>query len=308
MSLLQIQHFSVFSDQQSKLLNDISLDIQKGEIIGITGESGSGKTTLGLSCIGMLADNLSTTGSLFFENKEAEFEHLRGKQISFITQNPRLALNPYNKIEQNFYETLQAHFQFTKEEQKEKIEKMMARLDLPNEFLKKYPHQLSGGQLQRIGIGLALITQPKLIIADEMTSALDYELAHKIMKMLIIQARAQKTALLLINHDISLLQDFTDKLYVFYAGEIVETGVTKDLLSQPAHPYTKALLNCMPDKNKQALEEIPGQVLPPKDRGHFCLFANRCEKATDKCKTHKPCMVNQVRCFYPEYEELLNAA
>ncbi len=335
--IVSIQDFGVtFFDKKNKaayfILRDINLNLSKLQKIAIVGESGSGKTTLGNSIL--LLNDLSETnytGEIVFYplrscesclseyhivsdkkvNKEY-INHIRGNHISMVFQDPFVSLNPVIPVGKQIEEVLSNHNKnFTKKELYEKTLELISLVNLkePQMIYKKYPHQLSGGQLQRICIAVAVANNPEVIIADEPTTALDASLKEMILNLLVSLVEKNNSALILISHDINLIKSYVDYVYVLYAGEVVENGPTKEIFSNPMHPYTQLLLSCSVDKSKKGkklptlLYDFPNLF----DKEYIfnrCIFYNGCDKKLDMCHEKKPYFytVNyqKVKCFLYE--------
>lgn len=316
--LLSIENMRVgipVGDSILHAVRDISFDLCPGETLGIVGESGSGKSMSALSILGLLpklavmdSDKLELCGHNLKTLTEKQMaREIRGKRISMIFQEPMTSLNPVYSIGRQMIETMLLHQNVGKEKAIERAISLLDRVGIPNAAnrLGQYPHQFSGGQRQRIMIAMALMNSPELIIADEPTTALDVTIQAQILKLLKdIQAEFQM-AMILITHDLGVIARTTDRIAVMYAGEIVEMGKTADVLSNPVHPYTRGLLDCIPDADHVhaggRLGSIPGIV--PSLLGDVvgCTFADRCRHAMDSCHTETPPVIHMdgdhdVRC------------
>ena len=263
--ILNIQNLNI-STFNNSILNNVSLKIYKGEMIGLVGESGSGKSVTALSILALLDEKAMKidTGKIFLSNEnileknEIEMQKIRGNKISMIFQEPMTSLNPVFTIGDQINEVHNIHTNLSREEANELTINLLEKVGIPNPeiSIKKYPHQLSGGQRQRVMIAMALSCKPKLLIADEPTTALDVIVQAQILKIINDLRMELEMSVLLITHDLGVVQDYCDRVYVMYKGRIVENSETKDLFSNPTHPYTKDLLNTRPAVNP------PGKELP----------------------------------------------
>jgi peptide/nickel transport system ATP-binding protein len=263
--ILNIQNLNI-STFNNSILKDVSLKIHKGEMIGLVGESGSGKSVTALSILSLLDEKAMKidTGKIFLSNEnileksEVEMQKIRGNKISMIFQEPMTSLNPVFTIGDQINEVHNIHTDLSKNEANELTINLLDKVGIPNPEISvmKYPHQLSGGQRQRVMIAMALSCKPKLLIADEPTTALDVIVQAQILKIINDLRKELEMSVLLITHDLGVVQDYCDRVYVMYKGRIVENSKAKDLFSNPAHPYTKDLLNTRPAVNP------PGKELP----------------------------------------------
>ena len=263
--ILNIQNLNI-STFNNKILNKVSLKIHKGEMIGLVGESGSGKSVTALSILALLDEKAMKidTGKIFLSNEnileknEIEMQKIRGNKISMIFQEPMTSLNPVFTIGDQINEVHNIHTNLSEQDANELTINLLDKVGIPNPeiSIKKYPHQLSGGQRQRVMIAMALSCKPKLLIADEPTTALDVIVQAQILKIINDLRMELEMSVLLITHDLGVVQDYCDRVYVMYKGRIVENSETKDLFSNPTHPYTKDLLNTRPAVNP------PGKELP----------------------------------------------
>lgn len=318
--LLQIKNLSVSYKVpigKVKILDNINLDIDKGEIVGVVGESGSGKSTLGHSIIKLNPPNaVYDSGEIIFDGKdilklrEEEFRKIRGTGIFMVFQNPLNSLNPVKTIRLQLLEALKVK----QERDGKKIDDKEAeeiiintvkdvRLPDPKEIIKKYPHQLSGGQIQRVVIAMALLLRPKLLIADEPTSALDVTIQAQVVKLFKQLREEEGTSIIFISHDISLVYAIADRLIVLYAGRLMEDGKIESVIKTPLHPYTQGLISSVPtitkkDGELRAIEGNPPSflILP-----NGCKFNPRCPKVMGICKEKEPQVIEEdgrkVRCW-----------
>jgi peptide/nickel transport system permease protein len=292
----------------------VSFDLEKGESLGIVGESGSGKSVTTQALPSLLPKNASVGGSVQYEGKELlglplkELREYRGKKIGMIFQEPGRSYDPLQNMESVFLETFRSSFpEITREEGREKAMALLREtgLDSGLERLQNFPHQFSGGQLQRIGIALALAQGCELLIADEPTTALDVTIQKQIIELLRSLEQSRKISIIFISHDIDLVADISGRILVMYGGLIMESGSSGDLVSSPLHPYTRALLAASPRFGSHyshgRLEVIPGRVTDPSKPEPGCPFAPRCSRALPECGGNIPALTltgdrHEVRC------------
>ena len=271
-----------------KAVENINFEIPEGEILGLVGESGSGKTTLGRSIIRLIEPS---EGEIFYNNKniinfnDKEMRALR-KEFQIIFQDPFASLDPRKKIFDIIAQGLKIHTKMNKSEINKKVTTIIKEVGLQEEHLSRYPHEFSGGQRQRIGIARALVLNPKFIIADEPVSALDVTIQAQILNLILELKEKYSLTILFISHDLSVINQIADRVMVMYLGHIVEVASTKNLFSNPRHPYTKSLIETAPqifrkNKNKVLLKgDIPSPINPPSG----CVFRTRCPHPTHDCK------------------------
>lgn len=282
-------------------VNNVYLKVKKGEILGIVGESGSGKSVTALSVLGLIkAPGRITCGQIFFKGQDLlklhnkELQNIRGAQISMIFQEPMTSLNPVLTIGDQIAEVLVYHNNLSKKTSLIKAKELLDVVNIPNSEirLKEYPHQLSGGMRQRVMIAIALACNPSLILADEPTTALDVTIQAQIMELLKNLREQFNTSIILITHDISILNNFAENVAVMYCGRICEYSKVTSLLKSSKHPYTSGLIGCMPQFNldKEFLPTIPGMVPSPYSLPAGCKFHPRCEYAMTICKHSEPKM------------------
>ena len=294
-------------------IDQISFKLKSNEILGIVGESGCGKSILNKSIVKLLPEKISkiTQGQIIFNGKElqnaseSEYRKIRGKDIGMIFQEPMTALNPVFKIKNQIIEPIILHLNKNKKEAyllaKELLQQVgIARAD---EILNSYPHQLSGGMRQRVMIAIAISCNPKVLIADEPTTALDVTIQAQILELLKKLQEETNMSIILVTHDLSVVSEFCDKVIVMYAGQIVEFGDLQQILNHPKHPYTKKLLRTIPRLNESVeyLEVIDGMVPSiTQFNKKQCRFANRCEVRMESCNQQEPKLISrdgsQVRC------------
>jgi len=277
-----------------KAVDDVSFSLSRGEVLGLVGESGSGKSITGYSIMGLVdPPGRIVEGSIRLDGRELttldaeSMRRLRGNRIAMIFQDPMMTLNPVLRIDRQMIEAILAHDDVGEATARERARDALARVGIPSpdERLKAYPHQFSGGMRQRVAIAIALLNAPDLIIADEPTTALDVTIQGQILYEVQKLARETGTALVWITHDLSVVAGLADRVCVMYAGRIVEQGTTAQVLDTPAHPYTQGLLDSVPSRNARGarLKQIPGMTpslahLPP-----GCAFRERCPRADDAC-------------------------
>jgi len=309
---IEIKNLNVYFNEKTKLqaVNNLSFNVKKGEIMGLVGESGCGKSLTSLSIMRLLGKNASLTGEINFlgENilnlSKKEMGSLRGKEISMIFQEPLTALNPLHRVGKQISEILKIHTSLSKKEIKVKTLDLMQEVnlkDLENTY-KKFPHELSGGQRQRIIIAMAIACEPKLIIADEPTTALDVSTQAQIIDLLKEINNKKHNSLLFISHDLDLVGDLCHRIAIMYAGHIIE--VIEDL-KDAKHPYTKCLLDAIPNPLHKGNElySIPGRVPTLAERESGCPFAGRCPIAKERCHKILPELLERedrhlLRCLY----------
>lgn len=317
--LLAIQNLETefhVEDRIYKAVGGVSLAVEAGECLGIIGESGSGKSVTALSVMGLVASppGVIKGGAVRFQGTDligAPYEtlrRLRGDRVAYIFQDPLSTLHPLYRIGDQLSEAIQSHHKLTRAEARKKAIQLLKDVRLPNAEarLDSYPHEISGGMRQRVGIAMALANEPDVIIADEPTTALDVTVQAQILSLLDDLRRARGLAIIFITHDFGVVAQLCEKVAVMYAGRIVEEGPTKSVLQAPAHPYTKRLIACVPELGggRRELPSIPG--LPPvvDNLPKGCAFAPRCEKAQESCHSGEVCLrgmgPRSVRCLYPE--------
>lgn len=280
----------------------VNFDLQPGEILGIVGESGSGKSVSTTAIPGLLPTNAHATGSIFFEGvnlmelSQGQLREYRGKRIALIFQEPGRSFDPLQNIGSVFWETFRnLEPNITKEESNKKAVALLKEVELPDPEgrLKAYPHQFSGGQLQRIGIALALAQNCQLLIADEPTTALDVTIEAQIVSLLLRLKKERNMAIIFISHDIHLVGRISDRIAVMYGGKIMETGTSRQIMEAPRHPYTQALIAATPEfgrhYSRQPMASIPGQVCDPTTPIPGCPFAPRCTYAKAQCSNATTC-------------------
>jgi oligopeptide/dipeptide ABC transporter ATP-binding protein len=291
MAVLEVRDLEV-SFGSTKILRGVTFDLEAGQTLGVVGESGCGKSMTGFAIMGMLqAPGRITAGSIKLEGRELvgmrekDLRNVRGDQIGLVMQDPFTSLNPMMRIGDQIAEALRLHQGMNKRQAWDRAVEMleMVGVPAPPDSARKYPHQMSGGQRQRVVIAMAFACKPKVLIADEPTTALDVTLQAQILRLLRDLQEQEGTAVMLISHDIGAIASISQRIAVFYAGRIVETGPAERVLRRAAMPYTRALLNALPQVGKTRLEAIGG--LPPdfSDLPQGCPFRPRCPLAIEKC-------------------------
>jgi peptide/nickel transport system ATP-binding protein len=297
-SLLAVRDLSVaFNDGSEwfEVLNKVSLDVKAGEIVGIVGESGCGKSLTALSILGLLPRRgCRRTGQILFEGRdlvqfgEADMRRVRGRRIGMIFQEPMSALDPVFTVGHQITETVQAHFPSSGREARERAVEALAAVGIPSprNCAAMYPMSLSGGMRQRVMIAMALVCEPRLLIADEPTTALDVTIQAQIVDLLHELSRRTGTALLFITHNLGLVAECCSRMLTMYAGQVIEDGPVDEILSRPLHPYTAGLLGSLPRQQlrKSKLPSIPGRVPSPREMPAGCRFAPRCNYAEPLCR------------------------
>lgn len=302
-TLLEIKHLKTYFHTFKgvvKAVDDVSFSLDKGEILGIVGESGSGKSVTSFSILKLIeepgivaADKIIFDGKNLTNANEKEMVKIRGKDISMVFQDPMTSLNPLYTIQKQMEEVFILHFPaMNAVQRKARCIELLTSVGIPNpdERLKSYPHQFSGGMRQRVIIAIALATNPKLIIADEPTTALDVTIQSQILKLMKKLVSEKGASMILITHDLAVVSEMVDKIIVMYCGKIVEMGTTEDIIKRPQHPYTEGLLYSIPKlrEKKLRLDFIPGMVPNMFELPEGCYFAPRCKYCKEICKTQQP--------------------
>ena len=298
-----------------KALGGVSIHLKEGEVLGIVGESGSGKSVTAYSLMGLTAypgrligGTLDFNGHHINDMSEKEMRRIRGNEVSIIFQDPMTSLNPVYTIGNQIREVILLHTGKSKKEANERAKELLTLVGInePEKRLKQYPHELSGGMRQRVMIAMAIACRPKLLIADEPTTALDVTIQAQIIELLLELQQKENMALVLITHDLALVAEAAHKIIVMYAGQVVETGDAHAIFHAPRHPYTQALLRALPEfaQDKERLASLPGVVPGKYDRPNGCLLNPRCPYATDKCRAEEPALNmladgRQSKCHYP---------
>lgn len=324
MPLLEVKNLHTYFKTKKgivKAVNDVSYSLEPGKTIGIVGESGSGKSVSAMSILRLLdANGYIESGEIYFEGKELtklpieEMYSIRGNAISVIFQEPMTSLNPVFTVEKQLSEPFMIHQGMDKKEASKNALKMLYDVQIPNPeaVLKQYPHQLSGGMRQRVMIAMALACKPKILIADEPTTALDVTIQAQILKLMNDLQREKGTSIIFITHNLGVINEMADDVAVMYCGQVVEKATARSIFTNErmSHPYTEGLMLSIPkisgERNK--IEPIPGVVPHPLALPKGCKFAPRCKYCTKKCIGEEPPLVDFggehfIRCFYPDKEE-----
>ena len=324
MALLELRDLHTFFKTKKgivRAVNGVSYTVEEGKTLGVVGESGSGKSVSAMSILQLLDGNgYIDSGEIMFEGKDLtkismnELYSIRGNKISVIFQEPMTSLNPVFTVKKQLSEPFMIHRGMNKKQAGEAALKMLQDVKIPNPevVLKQYPHQLSGGMRQRVMIAMALACEPKLLIADEPTTALDVTIQAQILHLMNNLKKQHGTAIMFITHDLGVINQMADDVAVMYCGQVVERVSCKDLFAKAtvhSHPYTEGLLASIPrlDTTSSRLDAIPGAVPHPLDLPKGCKFAPRCKYCTEKCMEQEPELLtvgegHEVRCFYPEKE------
>lgn len=316
--LLEIQDLSIFYKTRDmgecRAVNNVTLNLGKGETLGLVGETGAGKTTIALGILRLIPNPPGevVSGTVRFDGQdlytlhESEMRKLRGGDISMIFQDPMTALNPIDYVGEQIAEIIKLHQDVTDKEAMEKAGDMMETVGISRERYYDYPHQFSGGMKQRIVIAIALACSPRLLLADEPTTALDVTIQAQILELIDELKKNMGTSVLLITHDLGVVAEMCDKVAVIYAGEIVECGSCVQVFDDVSHPYTKALFNSLPSMaSGRRLFPIEGPTPDPANLPTGCSFHPRCKNCTERCKTEHPELTDlgdghAVRCFLAE--------
>jgi peptide/nickel transport system ATP-binding protein len=298
------------------IVDEVSLTIAPGEVLGLVGESGSGKTTVGLAVLGharkgaRIASGRVAIGEVpMLALGSAQLRHARGELVSYVPQDPGTALNPALRIERQILEVLESHdFGGSSAARRARLHQVMSEVLLPStpEFLRRYPHQLSGGQQQRVGLAMAFACRPSVIVLDEPTTGLDVSTQAHVLATVRDLCHSHGVAALYVTHDLAVVANLADRVAVMYAGRIVEEGPATVLFAAPTHPYTRHLIAAVPDMaGGREIVGLPGRAPSPGHRPVGCAFASRCEAATDVCRDQFPPVDSigaghVVRCFHPQ--------
>lgn len=323
MALLEVKDLHTYFRTKKgivKAVNGVSYSVEAGRTIGIVGESGSGKSVEAMSILRLLDENgWIESGEILFDGQDItkvsvnEMCKIRGNKISVIFQEPMTSLNPVFNVKRQLSEPFIIHQGMKKKEAEKKALEMLDAVQIPNPaaVLKQYPHQLSGGMRQRVMIAMALACKPKILIADEPTTALDVTIQAQILHLMNQLQRDNGTAIIFITHDLGVINEMADDVVVMYCGQVVEQAPASVIFTdcRQSHPYTEGLMNSIPriEGDKGKLEPIPGAVPHPLALPKGCKFAPRCKYCTQKCIDKEPELIEvasgqKIRCFYPEKE------
>ena len=323
MALLEVKNLHTYFKTRKgtvKAVNDVSYTLEPGRTIGIVGESGSGKSVSAMSILQLLDGNgYIAEGEIIFEGTDLtkltqdQMYDIRGNKISVIFQEPMTSLNPVFSVKKQLSEPFMIHQKLKKKEAEKKALEMLYAVQIPNPeaVMRQYPHQLSGGMRQRVMIAMALACRPKILIADEPTTALDVTIQAQVLRLMNDLQRENGTSIIFITHDLGVINEMADDVVVMYCGQVVEQTSARTIFTNcpVSHPYTEGLMYSIPriDNITDKLEPIPGVVPHPLALPKGCKFAPRCKYATQKCLEEEPSLVEvtpgqKVRCFYPDKE------
>ncbi|KQU63825.1 ABC transporter ATP-binding protein [Rossellomorea marisflavi] len=301
--LLQVEDLrtSFFTDDgEVPAVDGVSFHVNEGEILGVVGESGCGKSVTSLSVMGLIPSppGKITGGHILYKGEDLtsatdkRMREIRGNDIAMIFQEPMTSLNPVFTIGDQLTESIRIHMKLSKKEALKRAIEMLKKVGLPRseELVKEYPHQLSGGMRQRVMIAMAMVCDPNVLIADEPTTALDVTIQAQILKLMKNLNKELNTAVLLITHDLGVVAETCERVVVMYSGKVVEEGTVEEIFKNPQHPYTKGLIQSVPDMRmkQQRLHSIKGSVPRPGSIKTGCRFAARCEAAFDRCLVETP--------------------
>jgi peptide/nickel transport system ATP-binding protein len=321
-NLVEFRNLKTFfytSEGVVKAVNDVSFSIREGETVCVVGESGCGKSVTALSLMRLIQSPPGKIegGEIIFDGRdvlklsETEMRKIRGNEIGMVFQEPMTSLNPVLTIGEQIMEPLMVHKLMNKKEAWNKAVELIKQVGIPRaeQIMTSYPHELSGGMRQRIMIAIALSCDPKLLIADEPTTALDVTIQAQILNLLRKIKQERNMALMLITHDLGIVAEMADYVVVMYAGKVIEEAPVKELFKNPKHPYTRGLLKAKPiiGQRKERLYTIPGQVPNPIGLGDYCYFSDRCEFAMEVCRQQIPQLTadekgHKVACWLYEGE------
>jgi dipeptide transport system ATP-binding protein len=292
----------------------VSMSIDAGEVVGIVGESGSGKSVTALAMMGLIdapgrvtAERLAFDGHDVLKLSEKDRRAMLGRDIAMIFQDPMTSLNPCFTVEYQLTETLRIHEGGSRKALRARALELLRAVEIPDaeRRLDAYPHQLSGGMSQRVMVAMAIACNPRLLIADEPTTALDVTIQAQMLALLLKLQRERGMGLMLITHDLGVVAEVAQRVMVMYAGQVVETSRVPDIFEAPHHPYTEALLSALPEHNigQRRLRSMPGVVPGAYDRPSGCLLSPRCPYVQERCRAERPMLYGvegaQARCFFP---------
>ncbi len=313
-ALLEIKDLAVqYSVDKNvvKAVNGISLTVKEGDTLGLVGETGAGKTTTALSIMGLVPDppgkvvsgEILLNGENLLKKSNKEMRRIRGKDLAMIFQDPMTSLNPVITVGEQIMEVIQLHEKSGRAEAEKKARHMLELVGIPGERYGEYPHQFSGGMKQRVIIAIALACNPKVLIADEPTTALDVTIQAQVLDMMRKLKETYGTAMILITHDLGVVAEVCNDVAIMYAGEIVEKGTLKDIYENPGHPYTIGLFQSIPDLDVESerLNIIPGMMPDPANLPEGCNFCERCKYASGQCAKQPPVIklsdTHEVQCW-----------
>jgi peptide/nickel transport system ATP-binding protein len=314
--LLDIENLYAVYDTDEAIvyaLNGVNLSLKKGESLGLVGETGAGKTTMALSILRLLPKNvgkikkgnITYNGIDIINANHNKMREIRGGKIAMIFQDPMTSLNPIITVGEQIHEALDLHFsKMSRDEKDKRVDEILELVGIQKNRKSDYPHQFSGGMKQRIGIAMALVAKPELLIADEPTTALDVTIQAQILRLMQELQKQYNTAMILITHNLGIVAEFCENVAVMYCGEIIEKGSVEDVFSKKNnHPYTEGLFNSIPDLVTEAdrLIPIPGFMADPTNLPKGCKFAERCSHCSEKCKNAEPPMItygtHSIKCY-----------
>lgn len=317
MALLEVENLTVeFGPPKSpfKAVDGVSLSVDAGEVVGIVGESGSGKSVTALALMGLIdepgrvrADRLAFDGRDLLTMPEKQRRAMLGRDIAMIFQDPMSSLNPCFTVEYQLTETLRIHEGGSRRALRARALELLRAVEIPDaeHRLDAFPHQLSGGMSQRVMVAMAIACNPRLLIADEPTTALDVTIQAQMLALLLKLQSERGMGLMLITHDLGVVAEIAQRVMVMYAGQVVETSQVPAIFEAPHHPYTEALLSALPEHNigQRRMRSLPGVVPGAFDRPSGCLLSPRCPYAQDRCRAERPPLFGaagaQARCFFP---------
>ncbi|MHA6689868.1 ABC transporter ATP-binding protein [Devosia sp. A449] len=316
--VLAISGLSVALDSEAgatRIIHDVSLEVARGECVGVVGESGCGKTVSFLATLGLLPSSLKVSGSVRLDGAEVlgmgekGLEDVRGRKVGMIFQDPQSALNPVRTIGAQLMEPLRLHLKMTRTQAEARAIELLTLVGIPapKDRLRAYPHEISGGTCQRVMIAVALASEPEVLIADEPTTALDATVQLQVLELLKSIQKKTNLAIIFITHDLGVVAEICDRVVVMYAGRTVESQSIPQVFQKPRHPYTRALLDCLPalEISGEPPRAIPGEVPMPGRAPSGCPFHTRCAQASDICTDQVPAMSlvrgsqHGVACHHP---------
>lgn len=313
-NVLEVDGLTVYyelEEETVKAVNDVSFKLGKGKTLGLVGETGAGKTTSALAIMQLIqtppgaikSGSIKVCGHDMLSMSVGQLECIRGKDVSMIFQDPMTSLNPVFTVGEQIAESIELHENVTHEEAWEKAYEMLELVGIPRDRAHEYPHQFSGGMKQRVVIAIALACNPKLLIADEPTTALDVTIQAQVLDLMHRLKEKYQTAMIMITHDLGIIAEVCDEVAVMYAGSIIERGTLDEVFNHTKHPYTEGLFNSLPNINAKGtpLAPIPGLMPDPSNLPEGCAFAPRCKYASEKCRMAAPSChdfsdTHQVRC------------
>ena len=320
--LLKVENLVVHYETHNAVVeavNNVSFEIRSGQTLGLVGDTGAGKTTIALAIMSLLPKYTGKIiqGSIEFDGKDItslsgkEIRAIRGRDISMIFQDPMSSLNPVMRVDAQIAELIRLHQHVSRADAAKQAQEILKKVGIQPERAGEYPHQFSGGMKQRVVIAMALACNPRLLIADEPTTALDVTIQAQVLDLIRGLKNESGTSMLLITHDLGVVAETCDTVAVIYAGEIVEFGSLEDIFDHASHPYTQALFATIPslDKDVERLQPISGPAVNAADLPEGCSFCGRCLKAQEICKTHDPASVevspgHMVKCVLAEQGRL----